>query len=127
MNLFPFDLRILALLCGIYGGIAGTIKEYRKVKNKPYKQCFLFYVLAVFLIEVGVIWGIILIWSDFSAKVINLCSYVVFSWALACFSFSCYIFTDVVFNGDVPSVDKFEGKVAFGLGIYLTLVTIVSL
>lgn len=126
MNLFSFDLRLLALLGGICVGIAAIIKEYQKVKVKAHKSCFLFFVLSVLIFVASEVWGIVLICSDFSEQVSSLCHYMVYSLALACFSFSCYVFTDAFFNGDVSLKDKSEGKVMFGLGMYFTLVALVS-
>ncbi len=127
MNLFPVDLRILALCGGIYVGIAAIINEYQKIKIKPNKQCFFFFVLSVLLFEASVVWGIILICSDFSKQVGDFCRYMLYGWAVACFSFSCYVFADAYFNGDVSSEDKFEGKVMFGLGVFLTAGSILYL
>lgn len=119
MNLFPFDPRILILCSGIPFGICCVFKEYQKVKLKTDKKCFFFFVMAVLFFEVVIIWGIVLLCSDFSKQVMNVANYMSFSWALSCFSFSGYIFSDNALNGDVSSVDKFKGKVAIGIGIYL--------
>ena len=127
MNLLSFDLRILALCVGVYAGIGGLIKEYQKVKVKSYKRCFLFYILAVLFFEVDMVWGIVLLCSDSFWMVRQFGSYMVLSLALTCFCFSGYIFTDNVLNGDVSSKDKLQGKVAIGIGIYLTVGTMLFL
>ena len=127
MNLFPFDPRILILYSGIPFGICCVFRKYKKVKVKTNKKCFFFFAMAVLFFEVVVVWGIILLCSDFSEQVVSLANYMVFSWALSCFSFSAYVFSDNALNGDVSRADKFKGKVAFGLGIYLTVGSILYL
>lgn len=127
MSLALLGLKILAMCGGIIAILFGTIKEYQKIKKKSHKQCFLFYILAVLLLEISLVWGIIFACSGFSGKVGDLAIYMVFGWALACFSFSAYVFTDSALNGDVSKKDKFEGKVAIAFGIYLTWATFLSL
>ncbi len=127
MNLFSFDLRILILFIGLPLGICSVLKEYQTIKTKPYKRCFFFYVLAVLFFEVDMVWGIISMCSGSLSQVKHCASYMSLILALACFSFSGYVISDNVLNGDVTSEDKLEAKLAIGVGIYFTVVTIVSL
>ncbi len=124
MNLFSFDPRILILCGGIPFGICCVLKKYQKVKEKSNKNTFSLFVLSVFFFEVFIVWEIILLCTDLSEQVIKFGNYMPLSWALSCFSFSGYIFMDNALNGDVSSKDKLAGKVAFGLGLFLAVGTI---
>ena len=125
MSQFSSDLRLVIFIFGIFWGIRTLIKEYQKNKIKLNPKCFIFFVLAVFFFEVVIIWEIFTICNVFLEQMEDISNYIIFSWALSCFSFSGYIFTDAALNGNVSQSDKFKGKVAFGIGIYLTLGAIV--
>lgn len=126
MSQFSSDLRLVIFIFGIFWGIRTLIKEYRINLIRVNQKYFPLFALAVFWVEVLVVWAIIWLCSDWLYDVKNICSYVIFCLALACFCYSGYMFSGIASNDEESKKEKFRGKVAIAIGLYWLLATIVS-